>query len=954
MHPAPDGPRHPTACRLVVTVCAAALAAACGAPPAAPDAEPRFEIGYERYVLDNGLEVVLHQDISDPIVAVATIMHVGSSREQLGRTGFAHLFEHMSFNDSENVPRGANRQVIPELGGLRNGGTNSDMTIYYEVVPKDAFEKILWIDSDRLGYMINTVTEAALEREKQVVKNEKRQNYDNVPYGHTSTVQRANLYREDHPYHWTTIGALEDLQSATLADVQEFYARFYGPNNATLVIAGDIDFEETRRLVEYWFGEIPRGPDSGTPEPRPAGLQESRSLVWEDNFATLPELQIVFPTVEQFHEDEQALDALAQLLARSRVAPLYQRVVEEAQLAPDVSVFHQTGELAGTLTIRVRGNAGTDLDEIQAAIDDGLARFEADGFETDELERVKAAGEYGLYSGIQDVLNKAFQLALYNEFTGDPGYVGTVAERMQAVTAGDVMDVYTRYVQGRPTVTTSFVPRGQFELALAGAAPAGVVEEAIVAGAEAAVSQGEEAIYVRTLTEADRSEPPLGEPPLLQTPEVWTASLDNGLEVYGIEQREVPLVAFDLSIRGGTLLDPAGKAGTASLVGAMMMEGTATRTPDELERAIGLLGAQVSVSAGLEEIRISGNTLARNFEPTMALVEELLLEPRWDEDEYARLRRELDTRLTDREANAGAISALVFSRLVYGDAHAFGTPAIGTPDTVGGITLDDLRQYFAANLSPSIAAFHVAGDVAQGRVLEALGGLSERWRATDASIPAQPAPPAVAGQTMYFVDVPGAAQSVLRVGRLALSAADADATRLGHANMRLGGSSSGRLFQLLRIEKGYTYGANSRIANRLEIAPFEALTSVRANVTLESLELLRDELRNYAATFTEQDVELTKNQIIKGNTRAFESLPAKRSLLREMSRLGLPPDFIEREQEELLAMTRDDFRDLINIYLDERQMIYVVVGDAATQLGRLAALGYGEPVRLNIYGDPAD
>lgn len=953
MHSTSEGRRNATTRPTMAAVaCLAVLASACGASSSPAEADAPFEIPFERYVLSNGLEVVLHQDASDPIVAVATIVHVGSSREQVGRTGFAHLFEHMSFNDSENVPRGANRQMIPELGGLRNGGTSADMTIYYEVVPTDAFEKILWIDSDRLGYMINTVTQAALEREKQVVKNEKRQNYDNVPYGHTRTVQQAHLYPEDHPYHWTTIGALEDLQNATLADVQQFYARFYGPDNATLVIAGDIDLDETRRLVDYWFGEIPRGPDVESPTPRPAALARSRSLVWEDNFATLPELQMVFPTVEQFHGDAYALDTLAELLAGSRVAPLYQTVVEEGRLAPSVSAAHETGELAGTLTVRVRGNVGTDLDTVQAALDAGFARFEAAGVPDDELARIKAQGEYDLYAGMQDVLNKAFQLAQFNEFTRDPGYISTVATRMRNVTAADVMRVYRRYIQGRPSVTTSFVPKGEPQLALAGAVAATVFEEPIVVGAESDVSQGEEAAFARTDTVADRSEPPLGPAPLLKAPTVWTARLDNGLEVLGTEQRELPLVAFDLSIRGGSVLDPTGKAGAAALLSSMMTEGTTSRTPDELERAFGLLGARVSVTAGAEEIRVSGSTLARNFGSTLALVEELLLEPRWDESEYARLRRELDTRLTGREADAVAISDQVFARLIYGEDHAFGTPTLGTRETVAGLTLDDLKAYFAANISPSVSAFHVAGAVDQAGVLAALAGLAARWEATDVVIPAQPTPPSVAGRTIYFVDMPGAAQSVLRAGRLALAAGDPDAEALGWANMRLGGSSSGRLFQLLRIEKGYTYGAQSGVQDRLEIAPFQALTSVRANVTKESLELLREQLRTYGPTFTDRDVELTKNQIIKGNTRAYESLAAKLSLLREMSRLGLGPDFIERNQEALLAMTREDSRRLIETYLDERGMIYVVVGDAATQMGRLATLGYGAPIPLDIYGRP--
>ena len=939
----------------VWTGCAVLAAAACApgdSGDTAFDARPpiAFDLPYVHYTLDNGLEVVLHEDHSDPIVAVATIVHVGSSRERPGKTGFAHFFEHMSFNDSENVPVGSNRKLIPELGGTRNGGTSSDMTIYYEVVPKDAFEKILWIDSDRLGFMINTVTEAALEREKQVVKNEKRQRVDNAPYGHTQTVQRGALYPEDHPYHWTVIGSLDDLQSATFDDVRAFYTRLYGANNATLVIAGDIDIDETKRLVDYWFGEIRRGPEVTAPYPQPVYLEASRSLMYEDNFATLPELQIVFPTVEQFHEDQYAVDILTELLAGSKQAPLYEVIVDERQLAPNVSVGHRVAEIAGELVIRVRANAGTDLDEVKAAVDEGLARFETDGVQAVALERVKVQAERALYERVGSVLDKAFALAEGNEFTGDPGHIATVVRDTQLVRADDVMEVYERYIKGRTYVMTSFAPRGRPELAVAGAEPAEVVVEEIVQGAEAEVSQGKEAVYRRTVTEADRSEPPLGDPPLVTSPEVWTAGQDNGLDVYGIESDEVALVAFDLTLRGGQLLDPPGKTGVAGLLAALMMEGTATKTSAELEEAIDLLGARITISAGREAIRLSGSTLARTFEATMALIQELLLEPRWDETEFDRLERELATRLRDREASPPAIAGNVFSHVLYGDDHAFGTPALGTPETVAGIELDDLKAYFDANVSPTQATFHVAGAVSEVRVTAALAGLTERWPAKQVEIPAQPAPPELAGRTVYFVDVPGAKQSVLQVGRLALSATDPDFTRLDFANERLGGSSSGRLFQLLRIEKGYTYGARSGIVGTLEIGPWSAQTSVRANVTLESLELLRDQIRNYAATFTQDDVDVTQNQIIKGNTRAFESLNAKLGLLRRMSRLGLPDDFLERDQELLLGMTQDDFREVINSYLDESRMIYVVVGDAATQLARVAELGYGEPVLLDIYG----
>lgn len=911
-----------------------------------------FEIPYEKYVLDNGLEVVLHEDHSDPIVAVATVVHVGSQREKPGRTGFAHFFEHISFNDSENVPRGANRKLIPELGGLRNGGTWPDGTIYYEVVPKDAFEKILWIDSDRLGFIINTVTEEALEREKQVVKNEKRQNVDNRPYGHTDAIIRANLYPEGHPYHWSVIGSLPDLQAATLEDVREFYDQYYGANNCTLVIAGDIDIEETKSLVERWFGEIRRSPEVEPLPPMPAVLSESRSLSHEDNFAKLPELRVVFPTVENYHPDSYALDFLAEVLTGSKKAPLYNIVVEERKLAPRISGYQSSNELAGEFIFMVRANAGVDLDDVYAAIEEGLARFEQTGVPDNELQRIKALAETRLYSGVSTVLNKAFQMSRYNEYAGDPGYISVEAERVQNVTREDVMAVYEKYIKDKFYVMTSFVPKGQNDLAVQDSQIAEVYVEPFTEGQDyEEVSQGIEAEYEKTVTEHDRSEPPLGEPPLLKVPSVWSASLNNGMDVYGIENDEVPLVAFAITLKGGHWLDPMDKAGTANLLTDLLMQGTRNRTPAELEEAIGLLGADISLYASSEEIIVSASTLERNFEATLDLVEEILLEPRWDIAEYERLKRELETSLKDRESNPNAIASLAFYRLLYGDGHIFGIPATGTAETAGRITLEDLKRYYADNISPSVARFHVVGDVEKDRVMRALSDLDSKWESRDVSFPEYPVPLEKKGGTVYFIDIPSAQQSIIFIGKLALSAKDDDHNNLDYANIVMGGGSSGRLFQLLRIEKGYTYGAYSFIGSTLEIAPFQAYTSVRNNITLESLQLMRGLLENYKTTFTEREMEVTKNMVIKENTRAFESLNAKLGMLLRMSKYGLPADFIDREQNEMIAMTLEDFHAVIDKYMNEDEMFYLVVGDGKTQIQRIKDLGYGPPVLLDIHGE---
>ena len=528
--------------------------------------ETEFKIDYEKFTLDNGLEVILHVDKSDPIVAVATVMHVGSNREEPGKTGFAHFFEHMSFNDSENTPVGANRKMIPEWGGSRNGGTSNDYTVYYEVVPKDAFEKILWIDSDRFGYMINTVTEAALEREKQVVKNEKRQRVDNAAYGYTNEIIRKNLYPEGHPYNWTVIGSLPDLQAATLEDVKTFYKKYYGAGNASLVIAGDIDVEETKALVKKWFGEIPRGPEVKPLEPRPVTLEATKSLYFEDNFAKLPELRIVFPTVEEYHKDSYALNILGQLLSGSKKAPLYKVIVEEEKLAPNVGSYQSSSELAGEFIFRVRANETIDLDSVKVAIDKGLAMFEAEGVNTKDLKRIKAEQETNLYRGVSTVLNKAFQLVQDNEFIGDPSYITETAKLTNAVTAEDIMRVYNTYLKGKNYLMTSVVPKEQLNLAITESTEAKVwIEEVKKDVANEEVSQGEEAVYEKTPSKYDRSEPDFGELPLFKSPIVWKGKLENGMTFTGIENNEVPLVEFDITIPGGQLIESIEKAGVSSL-----------------------------------------------------------------------------------------------------------------------------------------------------------------------------------------------------------------------------------------------------------------------------------------------------------------------------------------------------------------------------------------------------
>ncbi len=920
-------------------------------PETATLSESSFSLDYEKFTLDNGLEVILHVDRSDPIVALTTVVHVGSNREKIGRTGFAHFFEHMAFNDSENVPRGWNRKAIPDWGGSRNGGTWSDGTIYYEVVPKDAFDKILWIDSDRLGYMINTVTQAALDKEKQVVKNEKRQRVDNAAYGYTGEVIRKALYPEGHPYSWTVIGSLPDLQAATLDDLREFYDEYYGAANATLSIVGDIDIAETKTKVQQWFGEIRRGPDVAKIEPMPVNLESSKSLYFEDNFAKLPELRITFPAVESYHEDELALDMLGQILGGTKKSPLYQVIVESANLAPNVSSYNASSELAGEFVIRVRGNAGTDLDDILLGIEEAMVKFEVDGVDPVDLQQIIAEQETSLYNRVSTILGKSNQLATDNEFAGDPAYTTSYAKRIPSVTTDDIMRIYNRYVKGKPAIYTSFVPKGQSELALDGAELATVWIEEVKSGvANENVSEGEEASYEKTPSKFDRSEPPFGELPLVKMPDVWDKSLGDNAMLYGIENSETPLVAFNIAIDGGRWTEPFDKNGMTSLLTRLMNEGTANKTPAEMEQAIGLLGAGISISSSSDQITISGTCLSKNFEKTVALVEEIMSAPRFEQAEFDKVKSAALTSIKGREANPNSIASLTYSKLLYGDKHPLGLPGSGSASSVDGLTLEDVKSAYETVIRGPIR-IHIAGDINPARAAKGFKGIAEKFAAEIGDVPSYDIPEQDKGGTVYFIDVPGSKQSVLNIGKLTVPTTHEDFNKINFTNEKLGGGISGDLAQTLRIGKGYTYGAYSWITNGRDVQPFKISTSVRANATGPSLDIIRDMVTDYGPDYDDDDAEMIKKKLIKENTRAFESLGAKLGTLIDISKYEKSKSYVEDEQQELVNMSVADFKDIAAKYLSEPDMIYVVVGDKETQWEPVSEFAGGNIVELDIYGE---
>jgi len=906
--------------------------------------EAGLTIPIEKYTLKNGLTVVLHEDKSDPIAAVAVYYHVGSSREVTGKTGFAHLFEHMMFQKSENVPEDQFFKNIQGAGGSLNGSTNQDRTNYYEVVPKNALEMALWMESDRMGYLESMVTKSALVNQQNVVQNEKRESVDNAAYGFNYGLIAKTLYPAGHPYSWTVIGEMKDLTSATVEDVKAFHQKYYAPNNATLVVSGDINKAEVKAMIEKYFGEIPKGVAIEKRKPMPVNLATTVKLYHEDNFAKVPMLTMVFPTAPRYSKDAYALNFLGELMAGSKKSPIYTILVKEKKLTSRVFARNGSQELAGTFNFSVTANPGVNLTEIEKAIFEGFARFEKDGFSEEDLTRIKASYETRFYNSFESVQSKAFTLAEYTMYTGDPEFYKKDLASIQAVTMADVKGVYEKYLKGKNYVETSFVPKGNVKLIAEGSINAGIVEEDVTKAAEVKAAVVAEEKVVKTVTKLDRSiKPQPGPDPEVTIPKPWTSSLANGMKIWGINQNELPLVQYSISIDGGHKLDKLEKAGVAGMVAQMMNEGTKNKTPEQLEDAIGLLGASIYVMSGNEDVTISVSTLTRNFEKTLALVEEILLEPRWDKEQFDIVKNRNINNLKRNAANPEYLASVTLNKLVYGNS-ILAIDASGTETSVAAITLDDLKEYYSKYISPSIAKFLIVGDIEQAKVEKSLASLNNRWTAKKVELPSVKVPAAPDKSQIYFVDVPGAKQSVISIGAPSMPRTNPDYYPAYVANYKLGGSFNGNLNLILREEKGFTYGARSSFYGAKDYGQFTASSKVRTNSTLESVTIFKTEMEKYRQAIPQEYVDFTKSSLLKGNALRFETLNGLLGMLNTMTDFNLPPDYIKQEEMYIKGLTPEKQLQMARKYIDPARMYYVVVGDAKTQLEPLKAVGFGNPI----------
>ncbi len=899
--------------------------------------EAEMSINYEKYTLDNGLEVVLHQDTSDPIVSVAIQYHVGSAREKVGKTGFAHFFEHMLFQRSENLPRNAFFQKISSMGGDFNGGTSQDGTVYFESVPRDALEKVLWMESDRMGFFINTVTQAGLEREIDVILNEKRQTTDNRAYGQLGAIIADELYPQGHPYSWTVIGKMDDIRSATIEDVKEFYSTYYVPSNATLVIAGDFDPTNAKELVNKYFAEIANN-NIDKPKVQNITLSESKRVMYEDLFGPLPYLTLAFPAVQNYNPDEAPLDIMCELIGGSKKSPLYKAIVE-ANLAPNASIYNGAYESAGAVRIGVQAYSGISLDTVYAAIQKAFAEFEKNGVDLEELETIKATKESQFYSQLSSVMYKAMILANSNEYGGTPDRFISVINDLKKVTAADVMRVYNKYIKGQNNLAVSMVPKGETNLALANSRVAVVdVENVEDASSKENRSKAGAIVddndYPRTTSTFDRSiEPPyMANSPSVSQPQIWNKELSNGIKLYGITQKEIPMVNFQINIDAGLFADPEGKPGVSNLVAALMNQGTSLRSAEVVEQDLKKLGASVRASSSSKSLNISGSVLSRNFGKTIAIIEEMILNPLYDQSILDREKNKVIAQMQQIDKNPNYLAVIAFDKLLLGEKSLWAQMSIGTKESVPMITMDDIKAS-REKLSPRNATLMIAGDIDMLACEKELSSLITKWQGEKVEVNI----PEVTPQNdnigkVFFKDFPGSKQSVIEIGRFAKSLKDPLYPALDVLNYKLGSGSNGELFNVLRLQRGYTYGAYSGFQFENEYGYFGASSSVQANVTKESLDIFKDIFANFGQNFTQEKLDATKDALIRQNAFAFETNYNLLSVLNSVAIDGLPMDYVQRNEKVVKDATLEQIKALADEYLNINNMIYVVVGDAKTQL----------------------
>ena len=904
------------------------LASSALAQTSTNDAAGVPKVTFEKYTLPNGLQVILHVDRKLPVVHVNQWFHVGSKNEKVNRTGFAHLFEHMMFQGAKNTPNeyfayiekaGANLFT----GGV-NGTTNNDRTNYFATVPSANLEYVLWLESDRLATLTEALTKEKLDNQRDVVKNERRQGLENQPYGRAFMLITENVFPKGHPYSWDVIGSHEDLTAASVEDVKEFFKTYYTPNNLSLVIAGDFDPAEAKRLVEKYFGSIPPGPALDRPARWVPKLDGERLIEVKDRVPQ-ERVYISWPTPAFFDAGDAELDLAATILSDGLSSRLNKVLVYDRQLASDVTAFQASREIASVFTVIATARPGASLAQIEQIITDEIARLAKSGPTSEELKRAQAKWEYRYVSGLERIGGfggKADLLNQYNTYWGSPGKFEDDLNRYRNATAGAVSSTVARWLDTRNRLLIRFHPE--------------------TSGRESQVA-------------IDRSkEPPIGADRRFIAPEVKSARLDNGMEIFVVERHELPKVAVSLVTRAGSVSDTRGREGVAHLTAAALDTGTKTRKALEIEDALGDLGTSLQAFAGRESSTVSMEVLKRNLSPALDVFADAVRNPVFPASEIDRVKKLHLDNLAQEANDPNALSQRVGQMLLFGPEHPYGRPRGGLPATVSQITREDLARFHETNWKPGGSALIFAGDIS----LEEATALARQnfgtWSGGAPPAVDIPAPQPVGVGKVYLIDRQDAAQTVIMQMLPGPPRKTDDFYALNLADAVWGGGFGTRLNLNLRESKGYSYGVFSYPDLKSKMGAWIALGGVQTNKTKESVVEFVNELRFLSGEkpITEKELADAKANRVRGYAQQFESLGQLVGQIGTLWSFGLPFTELQRYPDETQRLSLASVNAAAQKYAVPGKVTLLLVGDRAKIEPGLRELNLGEIVVLDAEGKP--
>jgi zinc protease len=903
------------------------IAATAMGAPAAPAASPVFDrkaytIPYKKFVLSNGLTLIVHEDHNVPVVGVNLWYHVGSRNESRGKTGFAHLFEHFFFNGSENYPHGF-REAMDDLGANnRNGTTNVDRTNFFEDVPVSALERTLYLESDRMGYLANYISKEMLERERGVVQNEKRQG-DNQPYSKARYEVAAKMYPYSHPYSWSTIGSMDDLNAASLADIKQWYQTYYGPNNAVLSLAGDITPERALELVNKYFGAIPPGP----PLPRTASwipaLERDIRDEMEDQ---VPQVRIsrVYHAPAWSDPELQPLAMFADVLGGSKSAPLTRRLVYEKGIATGVNVYVGDNELGSTFNIVVTVKDGVDPAEVEREIDKVLDQLMKDGPKAADIARARTSNLAAFSRSIE-------------RLGGFGGRSDVLAEHM---TYGGKPDAYLDRLQQMASTTPAQAQAAAQHWLRAHHYTMTVRPFAKLAAAKSTLDR--------------KLLPPLGATPDVGFPAMQRAQLKNGVKVVLLERHTAPIVNVALALDAGAASDTQDKAGTASLALDLLDKGTRTRNAFQLSDALEALGARLSTGSGADLSFVRLQSTAANLAPSIALMADAALNPAFAPDQFTLQKQRRLAQIGQERASPNGLALRVMPGLLYGPAHAYGKSVLGSETTVAGITGADLAKWHADWFRPGSATIIVSGDTTLAKVMPALEASFGGWKAGSAPAKQVPAVARSTGKKIYLIDRPDAPQSTIVAAHITEAPGQPEDLAMEPVMQNFGGIATSRLNRNLRLDKHWSYGTQGQLTGPRGQRAFLVVAPVQTDKTREAMQEVAKEIRGVAGERPlagDEYASIMRNMTSRLAGR-FDTIAALEGAAVTSLNLNLADDYWARYAANIGALTEAQLAAAARKFIHPDEVVWLVVGDLRKIEKGVRELGWGEVIVLDPSGMP--